>query len=230
MNRKPNDDTGTGQSLGQLVSRYGNGVVTRNNEVQTHGRKGVGLAKGEQTRNRLIAAARQLLTDEGGERFSTRNVAAICGVSHGMCHYHFQDRTDLLVAVVEDIRPEWLAPFQEAVGTSGSFAERAERVLKLFAHQEADDLARLHAALHWFALDEDRIRVELDADYQSWRRCFVDLFQTLADERGDGLDPEPLGEATAAAADGLAAFHTLGAQVDAGLVMRTLIYGLAKGA
>ncbi|HEY1914074.1 MAG TPA: TetR/AcrR family transcriptional regulator [Streptosporangiaceae bacterium] len=184
-------------------------------------------AKGEQTRARLIAAARTLLAGDGLGPFTTRNVAALSGVSHGMCHYHFQDRTDLIVAVIEDIRPEWITPLEHAVGPPGSFAQRADRVLELLTQPEATDLSRLHSALHWFALNDSRVRESLEAEYRRWRACFVALFQVLADERGDGPDPRLAGEAVASAADGLAAMQSLHAQLDAGPVMRTLILGLA---
>ncbi|WP_051967220.1 TetR/AcrR family transcriptional regulator [Kitasatospora mediocidica] len=187
-------------------------------------------AKGEQTRARLIAAARTLLTEDGLARFTTRNVAALGEVSHGMCHYHFQDRTDLIVAVIEDIRPEWITPLEEAVQAPGDFARRADRVIELLTRPEGVDLSRLHSSLHWFALNDERVRSSLEAEYRRWRGCFVDLFQVLADERGDGLDPVPLGEAVAAAADGLAAVQSLDAQVDAESVMRTLVHALAAGA
>ncbi|MDH6109344.1 AcrR family transcriptional regulator [Kitasatospora sp. MAP12-15] len=184
-------------------------------------------AKGEQTRARLIAAARSLLAGDGDVPFTTRNVAALGGVTHGMCHYHFQNRTDLIVAVVESIRGEWIDPMEEAVGSPGSFAERAERVIGLLAQPEGADLSRLHSALHWFALNDPRVRESLEAEYRRWRACFVGLFQVLADERGGGLDPRPLGEAAAAAADGLAAVQALDATVEAGPVVRALILGLA---
>ncbi|MDH6576000.1 TetR/AcrR family transcriptional regulator [Kitasatospora sp. MAP5-34] len=187
-------------------------------------------AKGEQTRARLIAAARTLLTGDGLARFTTRNVAALCGMSHGMCHYHFQDRTDLIVAVIEDIRPEWISPLEEAVDSPGDFTQRAERVIRLLTEPEGVDLSRLHSSLHWFALNDDRVRSSLEAEYRRWRACFVRLFQVLADERGGGLDPLPLGEAVASAADGLAAIQSLDAQVDAEAVIRALISGLAAGA
>ncbi|MFG3487885.1 TetR/AcrR family transcriptional regulator [Streptomyces sp. NPDC047972] len=186
-------------------------------------------AKGEQTRARLIAAARTLLAGEMSERFTTRNVAALCGVSHGMCHYHFQDRTDLILAVVTDIRPEWISPLEEAVADPGTFAERAERVLDLLGRPEKADLAHLHSALHWHALNDDRVREALETEYRRWRACFVALFQVLSDERGGGLDPRPLGEAVAAAVDGLAAVESLDADVDAGAVLRTLVHTLAAG-
>ncbi|MEZ0068133.1 AcrR family transcriptional regulator [Streptacidiphilus sp. MAP12-20] len=187
-------------------------------------------AKGEQTRARLIAAARNLLAGDGLAPFTTRNVAALSGVTHGMCHYHFANRTDLIVAVIEDIRPEWIAPLQDAVDSPGTFEQRADRVIALLTKPEAADLSRLHSSLHWFALNDDRVRESLEAEYRLWRSCFVALFQTLADELGGGLDPRPLGEALASAADGLAAIQSLDADVDAPSVMRTLVRGLAAGA
>ncbi|MFI8501539.1 TetR/AcrR family transcriptional regulator [Streptomyces sp. NPDC085524] len=186
-------------------------------------------AKGEQTRTRLIAAARTLLAGEMSARFTTRNVAALCGVSHGMCHYHFEDRTDLILAVIDDIRPEWISPMEEAVDAPGTFAERAERVVQMLTRGESPDLSHLHSALHWHALNDERVRLSLEAEYRSWRACFVRLFQVLADERG-GIDPRPLGEAVAAAVDGLAAIQSLDAEVDAESVFRTLILTLAAGA
>ncbi|MFD9125352.1 TetR/AcrR family transcriptional regulator [Kitasatospora sp. NPDC059571] len=188
---------------------------------------GARAAKGEQTRARLIAAARTLLAGDTAGRFTTRNVAALCGVSHGMCHYHFQDRTDLIVAVIEDIRPEWIAPLEEAVDGPGAFADRAERVIGLLTRPESPDLAHLHSALHWLALNDERVRVSLEAEYGRWRSCFVRLFGVLADERPGGLDPRPLGEAFAAAVDGLAAVASLGSAVDAGAVLRTLMASLS---
>ncbi|MGW7126511.1 TetR/AcrR family transcriptional regulator [Streptomyces sp. NPDC054901] len=187
-------------------------------------------AKGEQTRARLIAAARTLLAGEQAERFTTRNVAALCGVSHGMCHYHFQDRTDLVLAVIADIRPEWIAPLEAAVSAPGSFAERAERVVGLLGRPEGAELSHLHAALHWQALNDVRVRESLEAEYRRWHACFISLFQVLADERGGRLDPRPLGLAVAAAVDGLAAMDSLGAGSGTEPVLRTLVRTLAAGA
>jgi AcrR family transcriptional regulator len=186
-------------------------------------------AKGEQTRARLIGAARTLLAGETAGRFTTRNVAALCGVSHGMCHYHFQDRTDLIVAVIEDIRPEWISPLEEAVDAPGDFAERAERVLGLLTRPESPDLAHLHSALHWLALNDERVRANLEAEYRRWRDCFVRLFQVHADERGAGVDALLLGEAFAAAVDGLAAIQSLGSEPAAEAVLRTLMASLTGG-
>ncbi|MET9605180.1 TetR/AcrR family transcriptional regulator [Streptomyces sp. NPDC006512] len=187
-------------------------------------------AKGEQTRARLIAAARTLLAGGMSERFTTRNVAALCGVSHGMCHYHFQDRTDLVLAVIADIRPEWIHPLEEAVAAPGSFEERADRVVELLDRPEGAELSRLHSALHWHALNDPRVRESLETEYRRWRGCFVALFRVLAGERTGDVDADLLGGAVAAAVDGLAAAESLGSEADSGAVLRTLIRTLAAGA
>ncbi|MEU6170496.1 TetR/AcrR family transcriptional regulator [Streptantibioticus parmotrematis] len=183
-------------------------------------------AKGEQTRARLLTAARSLLAGNGDAPFTTRNVAALSGVTHGMCHYHFKDRTDLIVAVIEDIRPEWITPLEAAVREPGSFAERVERVVALLTQPETSDMSRLHSTLHWFSVNDERVRSALAAEYARWRVCFVELFQVLADERGGGVDAVALGEALAAGADGLAAIQSLGSDVDAVAVVRALVHGL----
>lgn len=192
-------------------------------------------AKGEQTRARLVVAARALLAGAEDVPFTTRNVSASAGVTHGMCHYHFKDRTDLIVAVVEDIRSEWITPMEQAVAAPGGFDERAGRVVELLAQPEAAGLARMHAALHWFSLTDERVRAALEAEYARWRACFVELFRVLAVEReggaaGGAVDASTLGEALAAAADGLAAIRSLGSEVDARAVVRALVFGLAAGA
>ncbi|WP_370115082.1 hypothetical protein [Streptacidiphilus sp. MAP12-33] len=210
----------------------GNGAVQEARQA----RKPRVSVKGEQTRARLIVAARSLLAGEDDVPFTTRNVSALAGVTHGMCHYHFKDRTDLIVAVVADIRPEWVTPMEEAVAGPGSFDERAERVIALLSQPEAADLARMHAALHWFSLTDERVRAALEGEYARWRACFVELYRVLATEREGGVDARPLvdaetlGEALAAAADGLAAIQSLGSEVNAAAVVRALVYGLVAGA
>lgn len=186
--------------------------------------------KGEATRARLIAAARTLLSGEMSERFTTRNVAALGGVSNGMCHYYFASRTDLILAVIEDVRTEWITPLEEAVSADGAFSERARRVIRLLTQPEGPDLAHLQGALYWHALNDERVRERLEGEYRRWRACFIDLFQVLADERGGLADVRLLGEAVAASVDGLAAIESLDADIDSGAVLSAIIFTVAAGA
>lgn len=182
-----------------------------------------GLSKGEHTRQRLVRAARTLLSEDGAAPFTTRNVAALCGVSHAMCYYHFTDRSELLVAVVDDMRGDWVDPLDRAVGSSGSFDERRRRVSALLSKPESNELVRLHSALHWFAMSDDALRSALRQQYLDWTACFVRLYQVLAEEGRTDQDPAILGAVTASGVDGLAALDALGALADPGAVLDAMM-------
>lgn len=54
------------------------------------------------TRERLLAAARDLLLDQGLSGFSMRKVASTCGLSATAIYRHFQDKDALVSAAVEE--------------------------------------------------------------------------------------------------------------------------------
>jgi AcrR family transcriptional regulator len=184
-------------------------------------------AKGEDTRRRIVLAARTVLAENGHGAFTTRNVAALGGVSHGMCHYHFADRTELLLAVIDDVRADWILPYEAAVDRP-DYRSAADRILQLLTQPEVDTLARLHAALHWLALSDDRVKTALRAEYVRWQAVFVRLFERLARESGSTIDATPAAAALAAAADGLAAMDSLGTGVDSPVAIRHLFAALEQ--
>src|SRR5690349_5129979 len=55
--------------------------------------------RGVETREKLISAAIDLMSQEGYASFSTLGVAKAAGVSRGALQYHFDSRESLLVAV-----------------------------------------------------------------------------------------------------------------------------------
>ena len=103
-------------------------------------------------------------------------------------------------------------------------------MIAFVGQSEGRELARLFSSVHWIAVTDERVRTVWEAEYRRWRAAFVRLFQVLADELGNGVDPRPLGDAVAAAADGLAAVKSLNAEVDGPAVVRALVRGLATAA
>lgn len=173
-----------------------------------------------ETRTRILDAARRVLAEEGTDRFTTRRVAEIAGVSHGMCHYHFKDKRELVLAVLVHARRDWVEPLEELVDGPGTAEQRMRAVIVWMAAPATTDVMRVHTALMSFALQDNRVRERLAAEYARWRAPFVTLFRELGSERGlQRLDSRSLGEAFASAADGLVQQQSL----DPGLPTRRIL-------
>ncbi len=161
-------------------------------------------ARAAATRNRILEAARRVLAEEGTDRFTTRRVAELAGVSHGMCHYHFKDKRELILALLVHARRDWVEPLEELVDGPGTAEQRMRAVISWMAEPATTEVMRVHQALFAFALQDDVVRERLAGEFARWRAPFVRLFRELGEELGlDGLDAKGVGEAFASAADGL---------------------------
>jgi AcrR family transcriptional regulator len=166
--------------------------------------KGNRVARAAETRARILDAARRVLAEEGLERFTTRRVADLAGVSHGMVHYHFTDKRELTLALVVHARLDWVEPLEELVDGPGSAEKRMRAVIAWIAEPATLETMRVHQGLFVLALQDETVRERLAAEFSRWRAPFVTLFRELADELGlDGFDAASVGEAFAVAADGL---------------------------
>jgi AcrR family transcriptional regulator len=88
--------------------------MLRNSSSETPKRRGRPPAGG---REAILAAALELLRERGIARVTSREVAALAGVSEASVFYHYKDRAGLLKAVFE----HGLRPLQE-VASEGALA------------------------------------------------------------------------------------------------------------
>ena len=161
-------------------------------------------ATGAQTRERILLSARAVLAEHGPDGFTTRRVADRAGISHGMVHYHFESKRDLLLALLVQARRDWIEPLEELVDGPGSAESRMRAVITWMAEPATTDIMRLHMSIYVFALADETLRTRYAAEYARWRAPFVTLYRELGDELGiAAIDAESLGEAFASAADGL---------------------------
>ncbi|MFN2489923.1 MAG: TetR/AcrR family transcriptional regulator [Actinomycetota bacterium] len=185
-------------------------------------------ARGADTRRRILAGARRVLAEEGIERFTTRRVSERAGISHGMCHYHFKDKLDLVQALVEDARSDWVEPLEAIVQGPGSAHDRARLVIDWMAEPATIEVMRVHLTLFWYALRNDAVRRRLSQEYGGWRAPFIRLFEDLARERGlEDLDAAAVGEAFASAADGLVQQQSLDPDLDTHRLLTALFNRIA---
>lgn len=64
-------------------------------------------------RSEIVAAAERLVRERGASAVTTRAIAQSVPCSEGAIYVHFEDRVDLLLAVLEESLPEMLVPLRE---------------------------------------------------------------------------------------------------------------------
>ncbi|WP_280301526.1 TetR/AcrR family transcriptional regulator [Nocardia abscessus] len=72
----------------------------------------------EEKREEIIDAAQRLLIDDGFESASTGRIAKSAGVTVNTIYWYFQDKDELLIAVLDRILAEALAAYAEIDGLS----------------------------------------------------------------------------------------------------------------
>ncbi|MGE0686186.1 MAG: TetR/AcrR family transcriptional regulator, partial [Dehalococcoidia bacterium] len=109
---------------------------------------GLRVAAAEQTRARIIAAAREILSDEAFDGLSIDAIARRAGVARMTVYYQFTSRRGLLEALFEDIGDRGLGPYLRDVDAYDDPAEGLAhlcKVLMCFYTRERTVIRRLRS-------------------------------------------------------------------------------------
>jgi TetR/AcrR family transcriptional regulator, transcriptional repressor of bet genes len=155
-------------------------------------------AAGAERQEQILAAAFEVATSRGLEGLTIRRVAAEAGLSHGLVHFHFTSKAELLIALLD-----WL------LSTTGAFVMRPEiasmasplqRLLALLK-QEMERITRDRARIHLFfdfwlmGTRHPRIRRRMSAELTRYRQAFRPMAEEVLraePERFPNVTPEAL--------------------------------------
>lgn len=136
----------------------------------------------------ILAAARQLLLEEGSGALGMRNVAAACGVAVGSIYNYFPSKSALVSATIESIWAEMFRPFT-AVACYDSFADAVASLLTALDEGVAHfpGFFSLHA-LTFAAGDKAEGRARMMALFDVLRDKLVQALAADANVREDVFD------------------------------------------
>ena len=170
-------------------------------------RKTAKQIKGEETRARLLDAARALFSEYGYDAVSVTEIARDAGVTHGMINVHFGGKPGLLYEIIrENNGPQ----FDESQRLADAGGKAWDRLSELLLGWLADDTSnpRLLAVMQsysWLWPDST------EQDNRAVRAVFKDVLQRLVEQgqtNGEfrpGIDP-------VIAADAIWAIYTWGSR------------------
>jgi AcrR family transcriptional regulator len=130
----------------------------------------------DERRRELAAAALRTLGELGYAKTSLREIAQNSPYSHGVVHYYFADKAELITSCVKQYKAECVTRYDEIVATSASAEELAARFADALVATMVEDAAmhRLWYDLRSQALFDASLRdavLEIDAslEHMTWQ-------------------------------------------------------------
>ncbi len=182
-------------------------------------------ARGAETRRRIVEAAWNVIAERGLAGLTTRRVAAEAGISHGMCHYHFANKDDLVLAVVDEERKYWIDPMERLLDGPGSALDRLDAVVAWMAEPATREVMRVHLQLVSQSEWNDGLLERMAAEYARWHAAYIRLFRELKTEGAlrREMDETACGVAFATLADALVDQRSLRPSLDTEAIMRAFL-------
>lgn len=187
--------------------------------------------RGADTRERIVHAVWSVIAEEGIAGLTTRKVANRAGISHGMCHYHFATKDQLVLAVVRYARHYWIHPLEALVSSTDPSLRKLEGVITWMAEPATREVMRVHLQLMSQSEYNDTLRQAMAGEYARWNEGYARLFREL---ESDGqlirdCDASEIGVGFATLADGLVDQMSLGTEVVPEAIMRAFLRPFVPG-
>ncbi|WP_072805381.1 TetR/AcrR family transcriptional regulator [Rhodococcoides yunnanense] len=118
-------------------------------------------------REKLFASAIEVLSTQGYRGLSIATVAAAAGVSAGSVYTHFENKSDLVVAIFREVSGREVRAVA-AAGSSGNVVERVTAIVETFAGRAMKNRTMAYALL------AEPVDPAVDAERLVFRRSFTD--------------------------------------------------------
>jgi AcrR family transcriptional regulator len=155
--------------------------------------------RGQETRLRILDAARQMLLERGAGGTSTRSVAEEAGVPLSLVHYHFGGMQALLVAVLERENEELLERQRALYAAPGSLARKWRTACEFLDEDIRSGFVRVQWELWAAGLTDDAIAAEWRDAMAGWRDLLTSVFEEWGETLGRELPLSPRAVATVVA-------------------------------
>ena len=154
------------------------------------------IARGRSTRAQLIAAAAEVLREDGYGGASMRAVAERAGVQLSLVHYHFGSKRGLLVAVLEALTETLLERQHGMFSDDRSFADQWRTACDYLREDVRSGYVRILWELWAAGLSDPELAERWRATQRGWKDLIEERLERLEKEDGVELPMRPRALAT----------------------------------
>ena len=145
---------------------------------------------GHETEQALLDAAEQLLVDVGALGVTTRRIAEVAGVNHGLVHYYFGSVEQLLVRVLERFTERLIERQREMYAADAPFLDKWRTAMAYLDEDRA--YQKIWFELQALAWNRPELRERLAQVHAEWRAVLSEAFEPIRERLGLELPLEAL--------------------------------------
>jgi AcrR family transcriptional regulator len=139
----------------------------------------------------LLDAAERLLAEAGYAGITTRRLAKVAGVNHGLVHYYFGSNENLLVHALERFTTRLIIRQRELYAADVPFADKWRTAMR-YLFSEDVSYQKIWLELQALAWNNPDLRARLARVNAEWRAVLTEAFDQPRRELGIGLPLEAL--------------------------------------
>jgi TetR/AcrR family transcriptional repressor of nem operon len=160
-------------------------------------------ARGRATRERIVTAASGLISERGIAETSVDDVIERAAASKSQLYHYFDDRAELLRAVVRHNAKAVLGALPPLDGW-GAIRSWFDSLVELQADRRACGGCPVGSLVGQLAESDEQARLELDGSFERWKAHLRDGLRSMqqADKLDPRANPDELATATLAAIQG----------------------------
>ncbi|RJP78569.1 MAG: TetR/AcrR family transcriptional regulator [Desulfobacteraceae bacterium] len=128
----------------------------------------------EERRRQILEALHKCLLKKPFDQTSIKDIAAVAGLNHGMLHYYFKSKDDILLNYIEHVIERYKSLFEEWIRSESSTLENPTDFLHAcfdFMVQKITlnrDLSRIFIEIWEIAIYNRKVKEKLRKAYSEW--------------------------------------------------------------
>lgn len=137
----------------------------------------------EERRQQILEALHQCLTRKPFDKTSIKDIAAVAGVNHGVLHYYFKSKEDILLNYIEYIISRHSLFFGEWLLKEGQVLEGPEDFIRRsIAYMTRKitldrDLSRVFIEIWEISIYNEKVRKKLQQAYLAWSEVVTGMLK-----------------------------------------------------
>jgi AcrR family transcriptional regulator len=144
--------------------------------------------KPEDKKIQILEALNQCLQEKPFDKTSIKDIARVAGVNHGLLHYYFKNKEDILTQYIEYVIDHYKAMFNVWLGEKQSRKmNNRELIEDFFEFMNSritlnKKLSKVFIEIWEIAAYNDNIRAILQQAYQEWISALSEMLSTVTND------------------------------------------------